>query len=539
MEYGGVALTTYMLDIKENFDTKVKIMCQVAGTFHELRNEKLFYGDMKLDNITIKDGDVRIIDFGISLVAPGTTVFLRGATDCLGFSPTYAPPEILTWKKYNYEPVDVYCFGKMFFQFFYNLSAKEMEDALKTYATTISGGDKPGEKLVYKCDREAYQNNFLGVFKNQVIKGDPTEGIYSMMMNELLVKCMNYDPVRPTFSKIIEDLKKFCGPLPEKIQIKPDLTSSGYCKLTEIYYFNPTTRTLFKAKKAIAEYESYDSKFSGETTHLKINIPEEYENLSSITTPQNRVFIIGGAKNKSDLLDEIYEIQVENGNIVPIPKVLTKGRIYPALVADPKYIYVIGGEDINNIHCNSCEAIDYNSLKSFPMPSLNEPKSKIAACIFNNNLIFAFGGNLDTNFDRKPRLLHDSSDTVERLDISKQAKWEIIAIKKTQENEWGGTEMSVAIPYKESIIIFGGYIRNSKDEYKWETNMITYSPKDSTFGKIVVVADTVLDHCLNSGYCIQDNTVIVFSGFPKGQNCQTFYSAKLSPSKWSINSLNH
>ena len=111
MEHGGgLSLMNYLrtksgkrLDEEE---AKV-IFKQIAEGLQYLHQKNVAHRDMKLENILIdEEGNVKIIDFGFSLVTPKT----KPLNVCCG-TPSYMSPELMARKNYYGHLVDIWALG--------------------------------------------------------------------------------------------------------------------------------------------------------------------------------------------------------------------------------------------------------------------------------------------------------------------------------------------------------------------------------------------------------------------------------------------
>ena len=111
MEHGGgLSLMNYLRTKsgKRLDEEEAKIIFkQIAEGLQYLHQKNVAHRDMKLENILIdEEGNVKIIDFGFSLVTPKT----KPLNVCCG-TPSYMSPELMARKNYYGHLVDIWALG--------------------------------------------------------------------------------------------------------------------------------------------------------------------------------------------------------------------------------------------------------------------------------------------------------------------------------------------------------------------------------------------------------------------------------------------
>jgi len=111
MEHGGsLSLHTYlkMKTAKRLDEEEAKVVFkQLAEGLQYLHKNNIAHRDMKLENILIdEEHNVKIIDFGFSLVTPRT----KPLNLCCG-TPSYMSPELMARKNYYGHLVDIWALG--------------------------------------------------------------------------------------------------------------------------------------------------------------------------------------------------------------------------------------------------------------------------------------------------------------------------------------------------------------------------------------------------------------------------------------------
>ncbi len=119
MEYTGPNLDSYLRSQKYTTKDVEKWFQQTLVALAYAEHKRIYHGDISLENVTVTaKGDVRIIDFGASLVIEEerytkTTTSFNNKTK--GHTSIYLPPEVIQNKLFSYNLVDVYCFGMTFY----------------------------------------------------------------------------------------------------------------------------------------------------------------------------------------------------------------------------------------------------------------------------------------------------------------------------------------------------------------------------------------------------------------------------------------
>jgi len=134
-EYAGENL---LLSAKEEKPENImKYMTSVATTMKVLEKNSISHYDLKPENMVIKNGVVKIIDFGISREFNSKTRLLK-TTTVKGHTYLYTPPEVISNMKSHPVKVDVYCWGMTLYQLITNKADTdlEVEHTLRTNSKT-------------------------------------------------------------------------------------------------------------------------------------------------------------------------------------------------------------------------------------------------------------------------------------------------------------------------------------------------------------------------------------------------------------------
>jgi len=187
-EYGGESLATLIgkLDVTLLLDIAAKMLEPLSI----MEANGIFHSDIKPDNIVIKDGIVKIIDFGIARDFTDKTVLFRMSKSLddkmIGGTAIYLPPELINMtKEYSLNKVDVYCWGMTIYQL----------------VTGKSSLDLGNEMEIYKKAGRNY-NGFLAEVRGIKLAGDP-DGQFTKWIIDILLQVLDARPEkRPTFASV-------------------------------------------------------------------------------------------------------------------------------------------------------------------------------------------------------------------------------------------------------------------------------------------------------------------------------------------------
>jgi len=185
LEYGGKSLDNYIG--KFGASNLMVLIRKTTSAFALLEKNKVFHSDIKPQNIVYKDGEIKIIDFGISRELKEKTLLYQiitsFGTKYIGGTYQYLPPEILNRSKnYILSKIDVYCWGMTMYQ----LAAKK----------TTSDLNEEIEK--YKLFGKNYDEFIESLDKIQL--DDDINGYFSGFFIQILKSVLDFNPEkRPTF----------------------------------------------------------------------------------------------------------------------------------------------------------------------------------------------------------------------------------------------------------------------------------------------------------------------------------------------------
>lgn len=131
----------------------VNWMKQVCGVLIYLHNRKhpIFYRDMKPDNIMIQeDGNIKVLDFGISVVITSQNDTIREALGTKGYA---APEQKRRGEKYDLRS-DIYALGRTMYYMLTGLNPSIIGDNLKPIREINSSLSMGLEVIIDKCTKE-------------------------------------------------------------------------------------------------------------------------------------------------------------------------------------------------------------------------------------------------------------------------------------------------------------------------------------------------------------------------------------------------
>eukprot|EP01022_Parablepharisma_sp_SALTPOND_P014618 TRINITY_DN2002_c0_g1_i2.p1 TRINITY_DN2002_c0_g1~~TRINITY_DN2002_c0_g1_i2.p1 ORF type:complete len:425 (-),score=57.66 TRINITY_DN2002_c0_g1_i2:798-2072(-) len=189
-EYGGEPLTHCI----KKLGTK-DLMTIVRKTLTPLalmEKNGVFHSDIKPHNIVIKDGVIKVIDFGISKELNHKTMLLKAistmGTKIKGGTINYLPPEIIRRSgHYILGKIDVYCWGMTIYQLITGKTTLEMANEVDMFKET--GKDYAG---------------FIKILEGIKVEGD-VEGYQTKLFVNVLKEVLSFAPEqRPTFGALLD-----------------------------------------------------------------------------------------------------------------------------------------------------------------------------------------------------------------------------------------------------------------------------------------------------------------------------------------------
>jgi len=296
------------------------------------------------------------------------------------------------------------------------------------------------------------------------------------VVKDIIVTASILPKIAPSQAEKKEELKRSDGSLVPIEEAKQPPVMEQYS------YFNPADRSLYILKHNISECDSILQNHTPHISAYKIEgLPDTLEKFSAITLPSNKVYIIGGFdKSSNAVVNTIYEIDQTNKKAKIVEHTLQTGVSQPTLVANNEYIFVLGGAlDDSTTYTDKCQKINIANMQIESIPSLNEEKCEMSACILGN-FIYVFGGELNIDLEKMKRFLYFYSRKVEILNLSSStAAWEVVDFSKNP--SWFGCGNCAICPINNRIVIFGGHINNCEDDCYESLGIVVYNPQTKTF----------------------------------------------------------
>gem|GEM_PF-4919368 len=135
LEHGGSSLRKYLENNRYNErfsqEKKLNLILQVLDGLEHAHSKKIYHGDIKPENVVIKDGEAKLTDFNLATVSSpvgkledivknsviGSRVAVKGESIFLFGTPGYAAPEQQDGKGTS-ETADIYSVGVVLYEMF-------------------------------------------------------------------------------------------------------------------------------------------------------------------------------------------------------------------------------------------------------------------------------------------------------------------------------------------------------------------------------------------------------------------------------------
>jgi len=194
LDYDGESLISLIgkLDAMQVIDIALKILEPLSI----MAANNVFHSDIKPGNFVMKDGILKVIDFGSAKDFDKRTQLFGTISGLTGkiteISPIYSPPEIHRMvPPYVINSIDVYCRGMTIYQ----LATGDTEIQLANYVNQYKIRDKDYSK-------------FIDIVKGMKLKNDPDLSI-SKKLSGILIKVLDLNPKnRPSFAEIKAEFEK-------------------------------------------------------------------------------------------------------------------------------------------------------------------------------------------------------------------------------------------------------------------------------------------------------------------------------------------
>jgi len=157
-------------------------------------------------------------------------------------------------------------------------------------------------------------------------------------------------------------------------------------------------------------------------------------------------YIIGGSNTElksnkeASYSNKTIVVDLDSGELVQKDSMRERRMCFGTAVFNNQFIFVVGG--FNHTKCLSgCEKYDIHKNQWAAIPKLNNQKSNIGVCTFNE-FIYTFGGFLNDDHE---------DDFIERLSINEPKQWEFVGKLYKKIQNPGVIQIS-----PKEILIFGG-----------------------------------------------------------------------------------
>jgi len=142
-------------------DTILEWFAQMCMALFYLHERRILHRDLKTQNIFLKNGRIRLGDFGIAKVLDSTKDF---ANTCIG-TPYYMSPELFKNKPYSYES-DIWALGCVLYEMC-NLRHAFDAQSLNGLALKILRGSYPSTNTMYSKELRSLISKMLSQRKSQ------------------------------------------------------------------------------------------------------------------------------------------------------------------------------------------------------------------------------------------------------------------------------------------------------------------------------------------------------------------------------------
>jgi len=503
MEHCGKSLSDVKFDKSITLETKIDWMKQCMSAMAYAEGKNIYHGDIKPHNMLIKNGTIlKLIDLGGSR-SLGTVTYkktvARVTKEVREFTPCYASPELLEARPpIIINKLDVYAFGKTFYEILYGFTTKEMEqERMKLCVTDGSLG-------FLKTDEDTY-NKWNKSLLSRNIPGDESKGEHSEIVNEILSLCLEFNPHnRPTFSELEAFMNAKLTILEaDKIEEKDIENTDDEKDVTVKYTGRLKPEDEVGKSKFINLYENYTDLFlvhadykklicfnmvTNKLSSYKLESKEYHSMAQSIMIAMDKVLLIGGKMNVgySRTIYEFIIKQIEERKVQKSqPKTQPKGKPAFTFTATSKElgiellfpraffgcvfikgkVHVLGGITDGEELLKSCEVISTEDKVVAEIAPLSKAKESMAVCNYQDKWIFVFGGRYQ-DFKAQDNMMNNYSNIIEQYDINSK-NWTVISLK--DDSLYKGSIYSGAVPISlEEVLIFGGIMKYEAKENEKE-----------------------------------------------------------------------
>ena len=110
---------------------------------------------------------------------------------------------------------------------------------------------------------------------------------------------------------------------------------------------NPFEVFLFRKSDKMLKIQAYDENI---TNNLSLNL---YNSSSAYCNGKNKLFISGGETKNNEIIDKLWEIDLENNNLIDEPIDIPPKKDHSMIFIPPSYIFIVGGNDKKTFYYDS------------------------------------------------------------------------------------------------------------------------------------------------------------------------------------------
>lgn len=259
-------------------------------------------------------------------------------------------------------------------------------------------------------------------------KYDRSENILNMLESDISMIKSQYSNLR-LFKTIIAQenplkLLQYFSPLDHKLdslQPTPDPDPN-------IYFVERSSETYYT--------------FKGSNKHKSCSSQFSFPRWCSFTILlDNKILITGGKCDKDKGSTNTYFILEINKQVFKTGSMIMSHSSHPAILADDKKVYILGGKDADNVTNTHCETFNPENFEFNVIGSMHYGRTCAAAVSFNYYL-FVFGG-----------FVNGFTNLIEKYSISQDCWTDINNTLPVRLFQLGATVID-----KASVLIFGGEI---------------------------------------------------------------------------------
>eukprot|EP01022_Parablepharisma_sp_SALTPOND_P007568 TRINITY_DN1314_c0_g1_i1.p1 TRINITY_DN1314_c0_g1~~TRINITY_DN1314_c0_g1_i1.p1 ORF type:complete len:728 (+),score=81.71 TRINITY_DN1314_c0_g1_i1:53-2236(+) len=578
MEHCGKPLADIKFDQKISLLTKIEWMRQCVDAMAYAESKSIYHGDIKPHNLLIKNGiTLKLIDLGGSRSVGATTyakTIARVTEKVKEFTPCYAAPELLEGQgPIIMNKLDVYAFGKTFYEIFYNKTAKELdEERLKLCSVD------PNTHFL-RTDEGWYEEWTKSLLDRKL--PDDNEVKYAKVISQILSLCLQYKPdKRPTFA----ELKAFLSTelhLIKEVGIEEEKRGLSEAEAPETIKYKGRPKPEEEEAKGvfINQYENYTkiiNVYPDLQVAMVVNVEGEggWMNLKnfysvplgkevgsipsmaqSVMIGVDKVLVIGG-KLELGYSNTLYEVTIKEieerkslrGQARTQPtgqsKVISTAcckkckvklkhpRALFGLTLIRGVAYIIGGITNTERLLKECEAYSVENEEISQMPSISEPKESIAVCNYQDKWVFAFGGRKQDFGTGMNNMLNSFSNVIEQYDVENKY-WNQIKIKGG--STYSGSASSAAVQTSVGqILLFGGIMHQPGEEaFELTFKTTDYNVKGKVFTKTEESKIVITTGYMGAAY-FANGRVYAFNLPDDAENEAGVYMYDLDNKEWRV-----